>query len=722
MPALFTDDYKARVSALADILEPYDARFVAVRYPGDMFDKYDKKTGKTERAKSSGKEPIGANWQQNTTATAALLRARVGNDLGNVGLMAGISQVYILDFDSDFDGVLERNPWLNDSIVIYRDNAPDRGKIVFLLPADQRLHARKKHNQMELLGPGNQGVVAGMHASGGLILWRGAGLATWSEEIIRALWLRETGDVYGDDITDERNVIMKRMELDGTLTSDIDPADEAFARNFVESSFRSGAQRAAFEPYHKKDGSGSDWAVANEFCRLGVQMDKAISMHLSLPCGHHGKTAMRNDPGYLVRTYQKAYAGREIVTNRLDVARSFVSQSGVPRTALGDDVSPRSITRRQKSCSKAALAILELMHAKGETRIPVNFVALAADPTNGLRSPKTWRSAIESMPKLFSFVPGKWGETYAFVELRPFDFGTVGDFTIESNCDAVVNSRSVFRELMLSSVTDSGVSKVVKDMCIAQAVDENGDPIKIRRRDFLRSLSFVDVQVLDYLSTSVGDESAADIATSLGLNVMTVGASLRKLLNEYGYVTRVRDGRTFLYCGASSEELLAEVNEAAFQTHLGRESAASRIYMERMAHADEQRMLAKTDDERTYWSQRWSTMFIDRYEALCKVHAWRDIDDAELQRMAYDTNVKNIKRNRAMAKHARNKPAFAALKNQVMSLMQDGLDSEQVMHMMTTPETGWKWYEVSTAVADAIKEQASRSHYAANNYAGAYYE
>ena len=235
-------EYVDRTIALAAILKAHNARYVPVRKPGEKFARVDKATGTSELAEATGKEPLGAGWQNDTSHGADLLTARIANGVGNVGLMTGVNGLYILDFDSDFEGVLTRNPWLNGSITIYRESAPERGKIIFSLPQGQRLHARKKHNQIELLGPGNQGVIAGVHKSGAALEWRGDKVAEWSVEIIHALWLRETGDVFGDDMSDERKKVIARMNVDLEAMKGVDVADEAHARNFVETSFRNGAQ------------------------------------------------------------------------------------------------------------------------------------------------------------------------------------------------------------------------------------------------------------------------------------------------------------------------------------------------------------------------------------------------------------------------------------------------------------------------------------------------
>lgn len=140
---------------------------------------------------AKSKAPVYKAWQRTPkTAAEALAHARGG---GNVGLLTGKHSggLVILDYDRDVDQVLAKFPALATTIRIFRQNAPERAK--FIVRVVGELPTSRKHECMEILADGRQGIIHGMHATGARIEWEGQQILELTAGDIGVIWEAVTG-------------------------------------------------------------------------------------------------------------------------------------------------------------------------------------------------------------------------------------------------------------------------------------------------------------------------------------------------------------------------------------------------------------------------------------------------------------------------------------------------------------------------------------------------
>lgn len=164
---------------LIDALSNAGASFCFIHPPG-------KQIGKRV---STGKEPVGAEWQKNPRSREqALAWLRQG---GNVGVLCGYGGIVILDADADADAVEAALPQLRETIKITRANAPERAKWIVCVRGE--MPRAQKTKKLEILAVGNQGVVAGVHASGAMLEWSGSAVVELDAEDLLAAFEQLTG-------------------------------------------------------------------------------------------------------------------------------------------------------------------------------------------------------------------------------------------------------------------------------------------------------------------------------------------------------------------------------------------------------------------------------------------------------------------------------------------------------------------------------------------------
>ena len=176
---------------LSEILTSAGAGFVLLRRPGEQY-----RNDKGELVTAKGKEPIGLDWQKKPrTLAEAYEHLRKGR--GNVGILGGApsNNLIVLDFDGTAAEALAAWPELGQSLRIFRENAPDRLKVIVHVVGD--LPPSAKREQMEILATGRQGVIAGVHFTGASVESAGDTILDVTADQVAALWQTLTGRELG---------------------------------------------------------------------------------------------------------------------------------------------------------------------------------------------------------------------------------------------------------------------------------------------------------------------------------------------------------------------------------------------------------------------------------------------------------------------------------------------------------------------------------------------
>jgi hypothetical protein len=119
------------------------------------------------KVNAPGKQPIDKGWQVKPL-TLAQVAPHVRNG-GNVGLLCGkaSSGLCLLDVDDHLQDFLEYFPGLKDAPIIWRKDAPNRGKIVLKIDGALPKNQKWRDVHLEFLGTRNQGVIPpSIHPSG----------------------------------------------------------------------------------------------------------------------------------------------------------------------------------------------------------------------------------------------------------------------------------------------------------------------------------------------------------------------------------------------------------------------------------------------------------------------------------------------------------------------------------------------------------------------------
>ena len=160
---------------------PADAGLIPVQ-GGSRAPWTSQKTGKTSHP---GKSPTLAAWQNNPRPLPEI-KEHYLTEAGNVGLLGGWGRLVIVDADDktivDADGKTHTAtrsagraamPALVATGEIYRENATERTKWLVRMVDGEPMPANAKWDGLEVIARGGQAVIAGDHASGVPLLWRG---------------------------------------------------------------------------------------------------------------------------------------------------------------------------------------------------------------------------------------------------------------------------------------------------------------------------------------------------------------------------------------------------------------------------------------------------------------------------------------------------------------------------------------------------------------------
>ena len=158
------------------------------------------KTGKTSHP---GKSPTMGNWQ-NSPRPLAEVKEHYLTQAGNVGLLGGVGREITVDIDNKTptttrDYALGALPALGDTAEVYRENAPGRTKWLVQMGDGEPMPANTKWEGLEIIARGGQAVIAGDHASGVPLLWRGGKIGTVTFAELAALVHACVGDVLATE-------------------------------------------------------------------------------------------------------------------------------------------------------------------------------------------------------------------------------------------------------------------------------------------------------------------------------------------------------------------------------------------------------------------------------------------------------------------------------------------------------------------------------------------
>lgn len=699
----FPASYINESRELLQTLGEEGAGFTLVHAPGaEMFDS----TIKDYRP-ATGKEPIGKGWQTNPYDLFAAT-TRVSNHNGNVGVLCGHARFYMLDFDSGWEQAVAKYPWLEDSIVVFRENAPDRAKVIFRLPEGQSLPSRKKSGVIEVLGRGNQGVVAGVHNTGAFILHRGSTIQEWDEKIIRDLWLHIAGEPLGvdnrsldDKYASAHGVDMSRKIVHRTVAHP--DVAERRAREYVEKNFKPYVRRVALaEVINEKDQSQDDWSFFVEAARCGLTEDAALLLYENLPIGSSSKYARTGRIGYLERTIKNAYLRVDRTQFHLQDARTVL------RTRIYERITSGWTTRRAKSMFKVAHALLNKMQERSSLSVDMGMRPLAV--AAGLGCHKTATTALENLFPLFiaeELISAK-GQQYYRVRLNVELLMSVEIPRITQvegvQYGEVRGESATLEQLMASPVTDTPVSSVVKEHATLEA-RRTGEVAKdLMRRMFMKSLSYTDSAVFEALQENTAGMTTAEVAEYTELNPATCSTSLRRLL-DYGYVEREKEGRSYLYEATTDTKRLIEVDVNMFLSFMGREHREGLMLAERLYRMKLDLQEAELGtDEGEINRLRKAVMWLEERMAKMTSELTKGMDDEQADEYARQkqVDVKQIIRNRAIMKNTMKKPALQQLGRDLLGMLQDGMNCDEVKALAAMAD--WTAWDLDTAMDWASRE------------------
>lgn len=147
-----------------------------------------------------GKRPIKDNWQHNP-----LNAKQIKNAYGNVGALLGkySNNIVCLDLDERAGEFFAMFPALHDTLIVWRDNAPDRVKLFIHVPDRLPRSTNWKRNGgkkpvAELLSTGRQAVIIGIHETGAAIRNNGRAPIEMTFADLSAIWRRWTGQELPD--------------------------------------------------------------------------------------------------------------------------------------------------------------------------------------------------------------------------------------------------------------------------------------------------------------------------------------------------------------------------------------------------------------------------------------------------------------------------------------------------------------------------------------------
>ncbi|MBK8468038.1 MAG: winged helix-turn-helix transcriptional regulator [Chloracidobacterium sp.] len=153
----------------------------------------------------NGKVPFTKGWQ-NRPFTAE----EASRHPGNAGVHAGThsNNTVWIDTDTGFPHLLDTFPILKNSLISYRDNAPERGKVAIRITdrlpvAAKARRPEEKQPFAELLSTGNQAAVVGTHPSGALYQNNGRAPIEMTFVELADIWRAWTGEELTDTKADK---------------------------------------------------------------------------------------------------------------------------------------------------------------------------------------------------------------------------------------------------------------------------------------------------------------------------------------------------------------------------------------------------------------------------------------------------------------------------------------------------------------------------------------
>ena len=174
------------------------ANYTTLVQDNATFDALAKQGVQFVRVARRGKNPVEHNWPDKPrTVAQAKAHRHTG---GNVGAMAGRKSggVIWLDLDEHFREFLQQFPQLDQTFIVTRANAPDRGKLAIrvtdTLPTSTNWRVEgESAPRAELLSNGRQAIIVGIHETGAPILNNGKPIIEMSYADISAIWRKWTG-------------------------------------------------------------------------------------------------------------------------------------------------------------------------------------------------------------------------------------------------------------------------------------------------------------------------------------------------------------------------------------------------------------------------------------------------------------------------------------------------------------------------------------------------
>lgn len=143
-----------------------------------------------------GKNPIKQNWQHNPYTAK-----QIAKHAGNIGILLGkpSNGIICVDADANAQTLIEKYPLLQNTLQVYRKDAPDRCKFFFRV-IDQlpksAVYTKKGELRpsLEILATGRQAVVIGTHVDGCAYENNGAEILAVKFDDLSRLWALITGD------------------------------------------------------------------------------------------------------------------------------------------------------------------------------------------------------------------------------------------------------------------------------------------------------------------------------------------------------------------------------------------------------------------------------------------------------------------------------------------------------------------------------------------------
>jgi DNA-binding MarR family transcriptional regulator len=507
----------------------------------------------------NGKIPLEKGWQ-NKPHTAEVAR-RHG---GNLGVLAGAPSRNIvwLDTDTDFPRLLATFSILKNSLISYRDNAPERGKVAIRVVDRCPISAKARRPGetqpfAELLSTGNQAAVIGTHPSGAEYRNNDRAPIEMTFAELADIWRAWTGE----ELTDTKAAKAKRPRTDAYVGDATKPTERAHSQNSLADRVR------------------EHWTVLEvlrHFGRLG-----------ELRSERNGEIRVLGNGGLLIQPKEDIFyshtdrIGGDAITcwawctglSRAPRGRRFVEMAHDMLRAKGIEIEHPAPATAQPAVNLAALQefilttdlapyvpdelkaqrngkpeyrtastdrlvitrILQIMKSVGRTHdITINaYRVVRGVDTDGqtvqAKSHRTVEPVLKRHAWLFDAQPTEKANTWlvsikvdinTFPPLAPVDTGTKGGNLITST----------FLHWMNDDQFSGGTSRYQRQAARRATVDGTENAFHEYLDNLLPGLQSCGILVIDGLQNAGGSGSTSDeLAQAYGLNKSLVAAVIRKL-------------------------------------------------------------------------------------------------------------------------------------------------------------------------------------------------